>query len=264
MNIRFRCDPALIDLLPRPAPAREFLPDWLREMPRHAFSELHDDDVRTVKHCPPFVDAMSQGFVIPLPCDVTVREGRLSWDWDLPALSVAMHPRAPVSFHAPAQVEGTPFRLPGQPGQVIVKFNSFWTIELEPGWSLFATHPVNRADLPFRLLSGVVDADRFHDVGILFPAVWLDPAFSGVLPRGMPVAQCIPVPRAPPVLDCQAFDADDRQRYARTAHTLLSRSGHYRKNLRAPRSGAPLDEVPSLGQVLAQGAGVEPEDTGAS
>ncbi len=252
MKISFRCDPALIDLLPRPAPAREFLPDWLREMPRHAFSDLHDDDIRTVKHCPPFVDAMSQGFMIPLACDVTVRDGRLSWDWNIPALSVAMHPRAPVSFHAPAQVQGTPFH---QPGQVIVKFNSFWTIELEPGWSLFATHPVNRADLPFRLLGGVVDADRFHDVGILFPAVWLDPAFSGVLPRGMPVAQCIPVRREAALLDCRAFAPADRERYAATAHSLLSTTGHYRKHGRAPRSATAFDEV------TAQGGGIKPEDS---
>jgi hypothetical protein len=235
MRILFRCDPALIDILPRPVPARLALPDWLRTMPRHAFSDLHGEDIRTVKHCPPFVDAMSQGFVIPLPCDVRVEGGRLSWDWDIPALTAGTHPRAPISFHAPAQVEGTPFH---EPGQVVVKFNSFWTVALEPGWSLFATHPVNRADLPFRLLSGLVDADRFHDVGILFPAVWLDPDFSGVLPRGMPVAQCIPVPRAPLELDYAVMDQAELRQYDETARTLLSGPGQYRKAFRAPRSGA--------------------------
>ena len=135
---------------------------------------------------------MSHGFIIPLPCDVTVRDGVLSWDWDHPALTVEAHPRSPVSFHVPAQVAGTPFY---DPEVAIVKFNSFWTIELEPGHSLFATHPVNRADLPFRLLTGVVDCDRFTDVGILFPAVWTDANFEGVLPRGTPIAQCFPIVR---------------------------------------------------------------------
>ena len=83
----------------------------------------------------------------------------------------------------PRKSTGTPFY---DPEVAIVKFNSFWTIELEPGYSLFATHPVNRADLPFRLLTGVVDCDRFTDVGILFPAVWTDANFEGVLPRGTP------------------------------------------------------------------------------
>jgi hypothetical protein len=240
MQIKFRCDPALVDLLPRPAAAREFLPDWLREMPRQAFSDLHGDEIRTVKHCPPFVDAMSQGFVIPLPCDVTVQDGRLSWDWAIPTLSVPMHPRAPISFHAPAQVEGTPFH---RPGQVIVKFNSFWTIELPEGWSLFATHPVNRADLPFRLLSGLVDADRFHDVGILFPAIWTDPSFEGVLPRGTPVAQCFPVPRVPLTLVHESFDEQRVRRYDRAAGELLGRPGVYRRKYRAARSRAAGENV---------------------
>ncbi|MDP9097076.1 MAG: hypothetical protein M3N26_11100, partial [Pseudomonadota bacterium] len=190
MRVVFRCDPALVGRLP--PPHRPELPGWLRTMPREAPSDLHPAPVRTVKQCPPFIDAMTHGFVIPLACDVHVREGTLSWDWDLPLPAAGQHPRAPLSFHSAAQVEGTPFR---DGSQIIVKFNSFWTVSLEPGWSLMATHPVNRADLPFRLLTGLVEADRFNAVGLLFPAVWLDPGFEGVLPRGMPIAQCFPVPR---------------------------------------------------------------------
>ena len=64
-----------------------------------------------------------------------------------------------MSFHVGPQMEGTPFR---DGDQVIVKLHSFLTVTLEPGWSLLATRPVNRADLPFRLLTGLVDADRFE------------------------------------------------------------------------------------------------------
>lgn len=236
MRIVFRCDPALAPFLPRPVPARQALPDWLRDMPRDEPSPAHGTTIRTVKHCPPFVDAMAHGFIIPLPCDVTVRDGRLSWQWDIPPPAAAMHPRSPISFHVPEQVAGTPLHAPGQ---VIVKFNSFWTVALEPGWSLFATHPVNRADLPFRLLGGLVDADRFHDVGILFPAVWHDRAFTGVLKRGTPVAQCFPVPRAPAELVCDVFDAGAVASYDHTARRLLGGPGVYRKDFRARRSRAP-------------------------
>ncbi len=234
MRVVFRCDPALLGRLPPPVPAREALPGWLRAMDGHALSEMHGGPVRTVKHCPPFVDAMTQGFVIPLPCDVVVQDGRLSWDWDIPALAAGTHPRAPISFHAPAQVAGTPF---GRPDRVVVKFNSFWTIRLEPGWSLSVSHPANRDDLPFRLLSGLVDADRFNEVGILFPAVWLDPGFSGTLPRGTPVAQCVPVPREAIELDVGAMDAAELSGYDAMARTLLDGTGHYRR-LRAARSHA--------------------------
>lgn len=252
MRIVFRCDPALREILPPPVPAREALPAWLRGMARTAFSETHGGEIRTLKHCPPFVDAMSHGFIIPLPCDVAVQGGRLSWDWKVPPLSAAMHPRAPLSFHVPQQLEGTPFATGGQ---VVVKFNSFWTVELEPGWSLFATHPVNRADLPFRLLSGLVDADRFHDVGILFPGLWTDPGFTGVLPRGTPVAQCFPVPRAPLTLACESFGAQEAERYDRTATALLTAPGVYRKRFRAPRSGAGREIVPEGGEAEPEGTG---------
>ena len=234
MRIVFRCDPALVDILPRPIPAREALPDWLRSMQRAVLSPAHGQELRTVKQCPPFVDAMSHGFVIPLPCDVTVDGGRLSWDWDLPPLASRLHPRAPLSFHVPAQVEGSPFH---DPDRMIVKFNSFWTVELEPGWSLFAMHPANRADLPFQLLTGLVDADRFTNVGILFPARWTDPSFSGVLPRGTPVAQCFPVPRQPQSLAYEAMDPAAVGRYDQLAADLLSGPGIYRKRYRAKRSG---------------------------
>src|ERR1700733_281071 len=217
MRVVFRCDPALYDRLPRPVAARAALPEWLRAMPASAFSELHGQEIRTVKQCPPFVDAMAHGFLIPLPCDVTVRDGRFSWVWDLPPLSIEAHPRSPLSFHVPAQVTGTPFH---DAGRAVIKFNSFWTIELENGYSLFATHPVNRADLPFRLLTGLVDSDRFSDVGILFPAVWTDADFEGVLPRGTPVAQGFPSLGDALARQFQPFSAEEAERYQSTANIL--------------------------------------------
>src|SRR5919199_3382460 len=121
MRVTFRCDPALLDLLPRPVPARQALPDWLRSMPMRTFSGLHGQEIRTVKQCPPFVDAMAHGFVIPLPCDVRVGDGVLAWDWDLPPLTVEGHTRSPLSFHVPAQVAGTPFF---DEAVVLVKFKA--------------------------------------------------------------------------------------------------------------------------------------------
>jgi hypothetical protein len=167
-----------------------------------------------------------------LPCDVRVEQGAFSWDWDIPEPATAGHPRAPLSFHVAAQFPDAPF---ARNGQAAIKFNSFWTIECEPGWSLFATHPVNRDDLPFRLISGLVDADRFHDGGINFPAIWIRPEFSGVLPKGTPVAQCFAVPREAPQLVFESFDRPHGSAYARTVAEVLSTPGVYRKRFRARR-----------------------------
>ncbi len=233
MNITFRCDPALVDLLPRPLAAQSALPDWLRRMAPRAPSPVHQRSIRTVKQCPPFVDAMAHGFLIPLPCDVAVHDGVFRWDWPLPPLSVAEHPRAPLSFHVPEQIAGSPL---AQGHRAALKFNSFWTIELEPGWSLMVVHPINRDDLPFRLISGLVDADRFSDVGINFPAVWIDPDFAGVLPRGTPIAQCFAVPREPPTLRCEAMPEAGLLRYAELARQIMAGPGVYRKRFRSKRA----------------------------
>ena len=235
MRMIFRCDPALADQLPPPVPARGQLPDWLRAMPANAHSEIHGRDIRTVKQCPPFVDAMAYGVMILLPCDVRMDHGSLSWAWDVPEPATSGHPRAPLSFHVPAQLIGTPF---ASAGQAAIKFNSFWTIELEPGWSLFATHPVNRWDLPFRTITGLVDADRFHDGGINFPALWTEPEFSGVLPKGTPVAQCFAVPRAAPELVFESFDEAHQAAYAKTVSDVLAAPNVYRKRFRARRGRA--------------------------
>ncbi len=40
-------------------------PDWLKEMPSKAFRALNQQIEPTVKRCPPFVDAMTNGFLIP-------------------------------------------------------------------------------------------------------------------------------------------------------------------------------------------------------
>lgn len=233
MKIIFRCDPALFDQLPRPVAARAALPEWLRAMPPRAPSSVHQRSIRTVKQCPPFVDAMAHGLVIPLPCDVHVAAGRFEWDWALPAPAATGHPRAPLSFHVAEQLAGSPL---ARGTQSAIKFNCFWTIELEPGWSLMAVHPVNRDDLPFRLVSGLVDADRFNEVGINFPAVWIDPGFRGVLPRGTPIAQCYPVPRDPPELICEAMSTDRVDRYDALAARIMAGPGVYRKGYRSKRN----------------------------
>lgn len=233
MRVVLRCDPALAEHLPRPVLARSQLPDWLRRMPATAESEIHGREIRTLKQCPPFVDAMAYGFCILLPCDVVVDRGVFSWNWSIPPPATAGHPRAPLSFHVPAQFPGTPF---ARDGKAALKFNSFWTIELEAGWSLFATHPVNRHDLPFRTLSGLVDADRFHDGGINFPALWIEPEFTGTLPRGTPVAQCFAVPRSGYDLVIETLDDAHQVAYAATVVEVLSRPNVYRKRFRARRT----------------------------
>jgi hypothetical protein len=201
-------------------------------MPASAAVEgFGEERIRTLKHCPPVLDAMRTGFLMPLAADLVVQDGEFSWDWDLPATVTGGVSRAPLGFHLSEQATGSPLH---DPGKVFVKFNNFWAIGLPEGFSLLVCHPIHREDLPFRTLTGLVDADRYPGL-IQFPARWHDPAFEGTLARGTPVAQCIPVRRETLELDCGALDDEAGQAFLEVTQALGAEPGTYRKRYRAPR-----------------------------
>ncbi len=233
MTLTFRCPKALEPILLRPIPAVRGLPDWFKTMPQKAFSATAGKDAPTVKKCPPFIDAMIYGFLIPLAMDLEVRDGEFSWDFEVPQGYVSEFSHSPIDFHDPGQVAGTPFL---DNDRFIIKFNSFWTIEAPAGYSLLFTHPVNRADLPFTTLTGLVDCDSFHDSPLNFPARWHDANFNGVLPKGTPVAQCLPVKRESWAGRYETLSAEDETRLIATRDALAFETDVYRRRYRMPKS----------------------------
>jgi hypothetical protein len=230
MTLTFRCPKELDGWLPPPTPAAFGLPPWVRSMPAQAFSAMVGGDDDTVKRCPPFLDAMTCGFLIPLICDVTVEDGEFTWDNDLPSGGPVSFARSPIGFHDPAQVIGTPLY---DADRFMIKFHNLWTIEAPEGYSLYFTHPANRADLPFTTLTGLVDCDRYHHTWINFPACWHDAGFSGVLPKGTPIAQCIPVKREKWVARTAAFTDEESRRTHELVAEIGREKGVYRRRYRA-------------------------------
>jgi tetratricopeptide (TPR) repeat protein len=53
MNITFRCPPELEPILPRPSLALLGLPDWFKALPASVFGRVLQQEVLTVKKCPP-------------------------------------------------------------------------------------------------------------------------------------------------------------------------------------------------------------------
>ena len=232
MKVVFRCFPEWEALLPKPAPASEALPEWLKSMPAAVHSDILGAEVRTAKHCVPFIDALSRGFLVPLAADVTVSDSNFSWSWDMPALSRSRITRAPISFHLGEQLAGTPL-VDGD--ALAVKFNNFWTIETPPGHSLLITHPLNRSDLPFRTVAGIVDCDRYDHGFVHFPAQWIDRTFTGTLHRGTPVAQCFVLPRSATELVFETLRGEHAEIQRETHDAIAAEAGGYRRHYRARR-----------------------------
>lgn len=230
LALKFRCPVELKGRLPPPVAASTGIPTWLKTMPMQAFSATDMRIEDTVKRCPPFVDAMTSGFLIPLICDLTVKNGEFTWDNDIPPGGTLDFQRSPISFHDASQLTGSPLF---EPDRFAIKFHNLWTIEAPEGYALLFTHPLNRFDLPFTTLSGQVDCDSYRDSWIHFPAFWHDLDFEGVLPKGTPVAQCIPVKRERWVIQTEPFTGDDTQRVHELTRSLNLERGLYRRKFRA-------------------------------
>ena len=232
MRLRFRCPPALESVLPRPFPAALGLPDWFKAMPQKAFNPSVGVETMTVKKCPSFIDAMTYGFLIPSAMDLEVRDGVFTWNFKVPDGFASGFSHSPIDFHDPSQITGTPL---SDGDRFIIKFNCFWTIEAPAGYSLLFTHPVNRTDLPFTTLTGLIDCDTFHNSPLNFPVRWHDANFNGVLPKGTPVAQCLPIKRESWSGEFEPLSDEATTRLMTTVRALAREPGVYRRQYRAPK-----------------------------
>ncbi len=232
MTVTFSCPPELEAVLPRPMPAVLGLPDWFKALPQKSYNPSLGEDSQTIKRCPPFIDAMTYGFLIPLATDLKIENGEFSWDWPMRGGEITTYSYSPIDFHDPSQVAGTPFF---DDDRFVIKFNNFWTIKTPPGYALLFTHPVNRADLPFTTITGLVDSDRFSDSLLNFPARWRDPDFNGVLQKGTPVAQCLPVKREIWAGKFEAISAEAAERLNAVRSAMARQTGVYRRQFRVPK-----------------------------
>jgi hypothetical protein len=212
--IEFHCQTGLAGQpFPQPRPAVQDTPLWLKQMPA-SMAAGDGQTLLTVKKCVPFLDAVTSGYIIPLVADVHFRMGEKSLEYqsDLPI----------IERHPLAQLQGTPFQ-----GLPVVKFLNPWIVKTPPGYSCFFTQPVNRLDVPFYILSGVVETDSYYNE-INFPSVaMMRPGSSVTLKKGTPIAQILPFRRENWHSQCAATDEALRQPWK----SLGTEPGRYKDNM---------------------------------
>jgi hypothetical protein len=89
--------------------------------------------------------------------------------------------------------------------------------------------------LPFTTLTGLVDSDTFHNTPPNFPARWHDLSFNGLLPKGTPIAQCLPVKRESWNARFEALSGEDNAHLIATRDAIGRETDVYRRRFRVPK-----------------------------
>ena len=183
-KIEFFCDPRCKGVIPEPYKAKKYIPKWYKRLP----SKMQDNEgfsFSTLKRCPPFLDAMSAGWIIPLAADIEfkIQDDGTGVQWKSEFFfdmceshgidQIATHPKAPT---------------------VPLKFLNHWLIKTPPGWSCIFTPPLNRPDEHIDLISGVVETDKYFEF-INFPGFLKKPTGNLLLEAGYHLMQVIPYKR---------------------------------------------------------------------
>ena len=169
------------DSIPDPVPATKMVPDWFKGTPPLGGPI---DSMPTIKKCPPFLDAITSGYIINFSGVLDIKHvGKQQVTKNGPGGLF-------MSSHAVGQFDKSPWK-----DSPVLKFGSPWIIETPPGWSCFFTHPFNLPTTHYQTLSGIVDTDSYR-VPINFPLILNIPVGETfTFDPTIPMVQVIPFKR---------------------------------------------------------------------
>jgi hypothetical protein len=171
-----------------PSPAKNFVPEWYRSTKNIKRDSAELAQVKNIKDCVPFADALLSGYIWTTPCDIYVervpdsKAPRINFTEHLSVMDVRESSSAGL------------MKVPDGCYETHFVWKHPMHISTPKGYSILVTHPLNRHDLPFISLSGIVDCDSnpFRPGNYPF---FIKKNFDGLIPKGTPALQIIPIKR---------------------------------------------------------------------
>mgnify|MGYP001165296669 FL=1 len=166
-------------------PAKEYVPDWWKKVQRMIDGNM--DNKGTVRNCPSFPEYITQGFVVPLWCDLHVEiEHDKSWKWRSPdgTFKFSSHNNTQFRDWLPRHMQDNT--------SMVVKPNCPWRVKTPPGWSVWQLPMYYHYNPIFETLPGIIWADIHHEINqqMLFRSYG-----EFFIPRGTPLAMYVPYER---------------------------------------------------------------------
>jgi hypothetical protein len=184
-NIPTRHNPESKYIKDIPQPASKFMPEWWKnsKIDRSESSAINSlVSNLTFKSCVPFLDSLTTGYMVSTHQDIFVEDSK--HDPNLPFFTWNVGPE-------PMIVRPSTQDLPVPAGHYDVHcaWKFLYGMQLPKGYSALFTHPLNRFDLPFTTVSGIIDRGVMWSGKFTF---WLKKDFRGLIPAGTPFIQIIP------------------------------------------------------------------------
>lgn len=181
-------------LVPPPKPAKNYEPDWWKNIPAFANGGkpiIKDGEAdRTVKLCTPFADTFRFGYIQEAWCDIhisTVKTlHKTNVEYNFSSFPDIMDLRKVSDVAQKASSEYHPMEFAWQ---------TQWAPKVPKGYSVLITHPLNREELPFTTMTGIVDADKYFFEKEGNHPFFIKKDFEGIIPKGTPLFQIIPFKR---------------------------------------------------------------------
>jgi len=204
-------------------PAKNQIPEWFKQTPLY-FDNAKSFSIAksnlSFKGCSPFLDSFTSGYTALLWQSVEVvtkEDGNKDLIWPDSTYPVASLREHPGNSSLPVPHGHTDQHL---------TWAAPFTIKTPKGYSALITHPLNRFDLPFTTLSGIIDADSVIGPGNL--PFFISKDFEGIIPAGTPIFQIIPFKREDwtHVIDEKTAEDGDKARL----QSMTAIPGFYKKN----------------------------------
>jgi len=168
-------------------PAKEFIPDWWKRVERMIDGVMDGVESKgTVRNCPSFPEFITQGFVVPLWCDVHVQIEADKFHWQTPdkMFSFSSHADAQFRDWIPQHVKDN--------SSMILKPNCPWRVKTPPGWSVWQLPMYYHYNPVFETLPGIIWSDIHHEVN---QQMLMKRYGEFTIKRGTPLAMYVPYER---------------------------------------------------------------------
>jgi hypothetical protein len=179
---------SLHEAYPKMSPAKSHVPDWYKKAHRHVDKKITSLPQKLgFKSCQVFSDTLTLGYMLLTPVDLAVEQTPAG-----PSVSWSSSTETYVGLREHSEENSTlPIPLGCHPNHFV--WRTVAGFKLPKGYSALMCHPLNRPDIPFVTLSGVLDGEITMHGGNI--PVFFKKDFEGLIPAGTPFLQVIPFKR---------------------------------------------------------------------